>query len=187
MKKTEYQLKQRGDDEVLGTYGTPQKAAEAMAEIIEDNNDDLDEDEEGWVTPFDFHLEEVEVEQEINELVDSYEAASRYLNLTANGSVKLSHVNPRHLQALISLNALFTIADAWNKADNFVPDFDNTGQRKWWPWFRKTPAGFVCATTNYTASTTSAILGSRLCFKSSERARQFGEQFIDLWNDFLLF
>ena len=32
-------------------------------------------------------------------------------------------LNPRHVDALIALNELFTIAEAWNKADGLVPDF----------------------------------------------------------------
>ena len=46
--------------------------------------------------------------------------------------------------------------------------------------------GFVCAVTNTTASRADAFFGPRICFKSSERAAQFGKQFIELWNDFLL-
>jgi hypothetical protein len=86
-----------------------------------------------------------------------------------------------------AIHKLITIAEAWNKADGFVPDYDNRNQDKWFPWFKKTPAGFVCAGTADTAANTDANVGSRLCFKTSTRARQFGEQFTELWNDFLLF
>ena len=97
-------------------------------------------------------------------------------------------LNPNHVEALIALNELFTIAEAWNKADEFVPDFSNGNQDKWFPWFYydKDAAGFVCATYN-APSSADANVGSRLCFKSANRARQFGKQFIDLWNKVLLF
>ncbi len=70
----------------------------------------------------------------------------------------------------------------------YVPDFENYNQYKWFPWFRKPQgsAGFVCAHTSDAASGTDPI-GSRLCFKTESRAEQFGTQFIDLWNKFLLF
>ena len=122
---------------------------------------------------------------EINMIVSSYEKALDYLGRENN--VCMCGIADKHGKAMIAIHKLITIAEAWNKADGFVPDYDNPNQWKWFPWFKKTPAGFVCAYTNYTASTTHANFGSRLCFKSSERARQFGEQFIDLWNDFLLF
>jgi hypothetical protein len=101
----------------------------------------------------------------------------------------VNDINPKHVKALIALNELFTIAQAWNKEDGFTPDFSDRNQTKWFPWFvySDDAAGFVYANTNFTAANAAANFGSRLCFKTSARARQFGEQFIDLWNDFLLF
>ena len=111
-------------------------------------------------------------------VIDSYEAATAYLG----GDAK------NHQKAIIALEKLIVIAEAWNKADEFVPDFDNTNQYKWFPWFRKNgTAGFVCESTFTTATSARASFGSRLCFISDARAKQFGTQFIDLWNDFLLY
>jgi hypothetical protein len=187
MKK--YQLQKQNEDKVLGTFDSKQEAANEMEEIIENNNDELDEDDSDWLTPFDFTLKEIEVKEEINELVDSYEAATHYLGYKADVKTKINGVNPKHIKALIALNALFTIADAWNKADDFVPDFSNRNQYKYFPWFQynDSTAGFVFAFTNNTATFAYANFGSRLCFKTSERAHQFGNQFINLWNDVLLF
>jgi hypothetical protein len=122
---------------------------------------------------------------EINVKVLSLETACEYLG-RANTAC-MCGVSDKHAKAMAALYSLITIAEAWNKADGFVPDYDNRNQEKWYPWFKKTPAGFVYAATNHTASNTYANIGSRLCFKDSNRARQFGEQFIELWNDFLLF
>ena len=96
-------------------------------------------------------------------------------------------MNPRHLKALAALNKLFTIAEAWNKADDFVPDFSNQNQYKYYPWFvyDRDAAGFVAAVN--TAAGTNAYFGSRLCFKTANRARQFGEMFADLYNEVFLF
>lgn len=101
----------------------------------------------------------------------------------------VNDINPKHVKALIALNELFTIAQAWNKEDGFTPDFSDRNQTKWFPWFEYSDksAGFVSAGTDYATTSAAANVGSRLCFKTSARARQFGEQFIDLWNDFLLF
>ena len=97
-------------------------------------------------------------------------------------------LNPNHIKALSALNKLFTIAQAWNKADDFVPDFSNSMQDKWFPWFvyDKGAAGFVFAATAFTPSYTFAFFGSRLCFKTRNRAIQFGKQFVGLYNQVFL-
>lgn len=205
MKK--FLLRQKGIEKAIGKFDSKIEAVDVMDGYITDNNDDLDSDDEGYLTPFDFTLDEIE-EKEINECVTNYEEARKYLGgkpnadfavtkkLQSNNSLDLNGVahlvnemNPRHLKALAALNKLFTIAEAWNKADDFVPDFSNSNQYKYFPWFvyDNGAAGFVSAATYNTATNTYAAIGSRLCFKTPERARQFGEQFIDLWNDVLLF
>lgn len=205
MKK--YVLKKNGYESPVGQFDTKIKAVEAMEETIEENNEDLDSDDEDYLTPFDFSLEEVEC-KEINEIVTTYEEARKYLKGKPNADftvtkkvhsgncVRLDEVsklvndlNPRHVKALIALNELFTIAQAWNEADNFVPDYSDASQYKYYPWFvyDNKAAGFVSASANFTASYAFATVGSRLCFKTANRARQFGEMFVDLYNDVFLF
>ena len=106
-----------------------------------------------------------------------------YLGCYTNGLINLNH-----LDALLALNKLFTIAEAWNKADGFVPDFSDWEQDKWFPWFKydKDAEGFVCSATYSAPTVADANVGSRLCFKTSERAAQFGKQFIDLYNKVFL-
>lgn len=204
MKK--FVLIQNGKEKPVGKYATKAEAADVMEQIIDDNNDDLDSDDENYLTAFDFRLEEVEVE-EINEIVLSFDDARAYLNGKPNNDFTVSKkvlsgncvqladvarlvqdVNPNHIKALVALNELFTIAEAWNKADNFVPDFSDTSQSKYFPWFvyDKGSAGFVYAYTDYSATLTTAYFGSRLCFKTRNRAIQFGKQFVGLYNQVFL-
>lgn len=199
----EYKLYKVENKEFVETFASKQEAAEYMMEFIEDANEDVDSDDEGYLTPFDFTLEEIE-SKEINEVVTTYEEAMAYLGgkpnadftvakkIISGNHVKLddvanfvSEVNPKHIKALIAYNRLCTIAQAWNKADGFEPDFSNTSQYKYFPWFEysRDAAGFVFADANITAALDYALYGSRLCFKTRERAMQFGKQFIDLWND----
>lgn len=205
MKK--YLLRQKGKEEAIGMFDSKVEAVDVMNDYIEGNNEDLYSDDEGYLLPFDFTLEEIE-EKDINEVVTNFDEARKYLHGKPNGDFTVSKkmlsgnslpldgvtnlvkdLNTRHLNALVALNKLFTIADAWNKADGFVPDFSNSRQYKYFPWFvyNKDAAGFVYAYTNYTASNTAAIIGSRLCFKTANRARQFGEKFADLYNQVFLF
>lgn len=205
MKK--YLLRQKGKEEAIGKYESKIEASDVMESIIEDNNDDLDADDEGYLTAFDFSLEEIE-EKDINEVVTNFEEARKYLHGKPNADFTVSKkmlsgnslpldgvtnlvkdLNPRHLNALVALNKLFSIADAWNKADGFVPDFSDSSQYKYFPWFvyDKDAAGFVYALTYSAASHANAGIGSRLCFKTANRARQFGEKFADLYNQVFLF
>ena len=125
------------------------------------------------------------IPEEINIKINSFEAALEYLGRENNACI--CGIPEKHAKAMIAMYKLITIAEAWNKADNFIPDFSNCNQYKYFPWFvyNDKATGFVYAGTNYTASLAYADFGSRLCFKTDERARQFGKQFIDLWNDLL--
>ena len=205
MKK--FLLRCKGIETAIGMFDSKVEAADVMNDYIEGNNEDLYSDDEGYLTAFDFTLEEIE-EKDINEVVTNFEEARKYLHGKPNADFTVSKkmlsgnslpldgvtnlvkdLNPRHLNALAALNKLFSIADAWNKADGFVPDFSNSRQYKYYPWFvyDKDAAGFVCANPYYAASYASALIGSRLCFKTANRARQFGEKFVDLYNQVFLF
>lgn len=193
-------------DCMVATHKTPKEAGEELMEYINNHNEDLDVDDDDYLTPFDFLLEEVEV-TEVNEIITDFETARERLGgkpnmdftvsqkVVSRNAVRLEDVtrlvqslNPSHIEALIALNELFTIAQAWNKEDGFVPDFSDWNQNKWYPWFRydKDAAGFVCAGTDNAPASAYARIGSRLCFKSSARAAQFGKQFTHLYNKVFL-
>lgn len=181
-----------------------EEAGRELMRYLSYRNDNWDVD--NYLSPFDFILEEVECD-DVNEVITDFYKAREYLGLKPNSEfdvVKVrastyatciydvkrlvNDINPKHINALIALNKLFTIAEAWNKEDKFVPDFSNRRQDKWFPWFKydKDAAGFVCASTDYTPTAAYATFGSRLCFKTSERAAQFGKQFEDLYNKIFL-
>lgn len=100
----------------------------------------------------------------------------------------VSEINSRHVKALAALNKLFSIAQARNKEDRFVPDFSNENQGKWFPWFRYDMKleKFVCSSVICSSLGGNAYWGSRLCFKTYNRAEQFGKQFVDLYNEVFL-
>ena len=202
----QYILKQIGNNEPIGKYSNKADAVDDMDTIIADHNEDLDSDDDGFLTPFDFTLEVVEC-QDVNETITNFDEARAFLGGKPNNDYTVSKkvlsgncvqladvthlvqdVNPKHIKALIALNELFTIAQAWNKADDFVPDFSNSMQDKWFPWFvyDKGAAGFVFAYASSAPSGTTAYFGSRLCFKTRNRAIQFGKQFVGLYNQVFL-
>ena len=188
MKK--YILKFKESKRALSEYASREEASVKLMEFINDVNKSLNID---YLSPFDFCLEEVECE--VNEGITDFENAKKYLvgNTKSTDPIKdaeilIKELNPKHIEALVALNRLFTIAEAWNKADGFVPDFSNWQQDKWYSWFKydKDAACFVYAYTNITLTNANVNFGSRLCFKTRERAEQFGKQFADLYNKVFL-
>ena len=192
--------------EMQAIHKSRKEAGETLMDYICNHNEDLDVDDDDYLSPFDFVLEEVEC-KEVNEVITDFDSARKALGFKPNtdftiakkilsGNVVqledvarlVTDINPKHIEALIALNELFTIAQAWNKEDGFVPDFSDWEQDKWFPWFDydKDVAGFVFAYAHYAPAYAYANFGSRLCFKSSARAAQFGKQFADLYNKVFL-
>ena len=107
---------------------------------------------------------------------------------------------------------LETISRAlWGR--NFQPKPDGEGSKVYWyPWFALwtkkevedmnpeqrgallsadahtgASAGFGCLTAAYRSSYADAALGFRLCQETEEKAKYFGQQFIELWAEYLKF
>lgn len=116
---------------------------------------------------------------------------------------------PNHIIALMKLE---TISRAlWGR--NFQPKPDGEGSKVYWyPWFAlwtkkevedMNPeqrgallsanafygayAGFGCLCAVYRSSYAHANFGFRLCQETEEKAKYFGQQFIELWAEYLKF
>ena len=116
---------------------------------------------------------------------------------------------PNHIIALMKLE---TISRAlWGR--NFQPKPDGEGSKVYWyPWFALwtkkevedmnpeqrgallsaiarggAVAGFGCLHAVHRSSRAHASLGFRLCQETEEKAKYFGQQFIELWAEYLKF
>ena len=183
---------------IRAKYNSRKEAEEALLIYLCDHNGGCDDG--SYLSPFDFTVEEVDV-KDVNETITNFESAKSAIirvspaDFILSGNIKrfedtarlVSEINSRHIKALIALNKLFSIAQAWNKEDNFMPNFSNRRQDKWIPWFDydKNTARFMFINT-FNAPTNAYTFGSRLCFKTSARAKQFGKQFVDLYNEVFL-
>lgn len=184
-------------------HNSRKEAGRELMRYLSYHNENWDVD--NHLSPFDFVLEEVEC-GDINEVITDFESARETLGGKPNtdfyvvkrklsGKVAqfedvarlVTDINPKHIKALIALNKLFTISEAWNKEDGFVPDFSDRRQDKWIPWFDydKNTARFMFRNT-FNAPTNAYNFSSRLCFKTFARAKQFGKQFADLYNKVFL-
>lgn len=116
---------------------------------------------------------------------------------------------PNHIIALMKLE---TISRAlWGR--NWQPQPDAEGNNVFWfPWFALwtkkevedmkpeqrgallsagayggAGAGFGCLVANFRSSGADAGVGFRLCQETEEKAKYFGQQFIELWAEYLKF
>jgi hypothetical protein len=67
--------------------------------------------------------------------------------------------------------------------EGWKPDWNDSSQYKYEPYFKWNGSAFVF--DSYIAWSQHTIVGSRLCFKSSDLAIYTGKQFIDLYNKIL--
>ena len=122
--------------------------------------------------------------KDITKRVKSYEDACAVLGIEPDNEdvlVKLGFTKDE-----IAYRKLKTIAKALN--EGWEPDWANSNEYKYYPWFTYSgaDAGLAYAATYHAASTTYAYIGSRLCFKTFALARYAGEQFTDIYNEYLL-
>lgn len=200
MKK--FKLKNTATSTTVGIYDTKKEAIKAMDCLIFKTNSGNGQTEEDGLSPFDFTLEITEVD--VADVINSIDEARKYLNLIPNTSFKvhkketsrsplqlqdvetlIREINPHHLKAIAALNQLFTIAEAWNKEDDFTPDFSDWEQDKWYPIFdyNSDAEAFIYNYASFVGSIPRSPFGARLCFKTCTRAEQFGKRFANLYNE----
>lgn len=159
---------------IIGTYDSLQEADEAAREYIDAREN---------LTIFDMAVMSIEVNVSC-ETVKTYEDACEVLGVEPMDEQAMAAAGFRPDE--IARRKLETITAALN--DGWKPDWNNTSQAKWVPWFYIEPnqeegatsAGLAAASYRVPAST-SAYFGSRLCFKDARVARYAAQQFTELY------
>mgnify|MGYP000610906271 CR=1 FL=1 len=110
--------------EMQAIHKSRKEAGETLMDYICDHNEDLDVDDDDYLSPFDFALEEVEC-MEVNEVITDFESARKALGGKPNADFTVvkkilsrnvvqledvarlvTDINPKHIEALIALNKL---------------------------------------------------------------------------------
>ena len=91
-------------------------------------------------------------------------------------------LNPDFAKRLSAFEKMELIVDVLN--EGWVPDYGNGKQPKYYPWFKYVP-GSGWSYHGCDGEGTGAAVGARLVFKSAELAKYAGEQFLDIYSDFL--
>lgn len=90
--------------------------------------------------------------------------------------------NGNDLSDEVAYKKLKIVVKAINQG--WEPDWDNTDQRKYWPYF-KLSSGFGFSSAVCIYGSTYTYVGSRLCFETEEKCKYAATQFIDLYEQFL--
>ena len=139
--------------------------------------------DEGRTLLFEIFGEEV-FSQKITDRIKTFQDAIEIVEPSENLSVLLSYNGID--KVLLSAQAaakLMIIAEALNEA--WKPNWDNSSQYKWAPWFRLDKPGFRFNVSFYYDAYAGSSGGSRLCFHSEELANYAGQQFLDIYKDLL--
>ena len=84
----------------------------------------------------------------------------------------------------LAYTKLVIIAAALN--DGREPNWDNTNEWKYWPWFWMDKPGFRFGASDCSLSGTDSAGGSRLCFRTRELSDYAAKKFLPLWKDLMV-
>jgi hypothetical protein len=111
--------------------------------------------------------------------IKTFEDVCTELELTQED---LLHIHNDDTPDEVAYKKLKIIIAAINQG--WIPDWNNSDEKKWWPYFNLS-SGFGFSNTCYYYDDAGTTVGSRLCFESQEKAAYAGEQFLDLYKEFL--
>lgn len=117
--------------------------------------------------------------------IASYEDACRVLNIQPINEEVFNIFPKEDQRSMLAYHKLTVITRALN--NGWKPNWDDQNEWKYYPLFRYVNAGLSYASTTYTASSTYAYFGSRLCFPTSALAKYAAEHFADLYRDYYSF
>lgn len=184
MKKIFLFVKNGGNETLVGRYDSKADAQEKVMDMVEEDS----------VSVFNFRIEEREYE-DITNRVKSYADACKVLGIEPmdEDSMKAQGFRPDE----IARRQLETITEALN--EGWKPNWADTDEYKYYPYFYievsevqteddnyGAGAGLSCADTYYSAASTDAYFGSRLCFHDRETARYAGRTFTNLYAQILI-
>lgn len=97
----------------------------------------------------------------------------------------------KFLTAAFKLSVINVSLNKDTKGSPTKANWSNSDEYKYLPWFKvkaskKNPSGSGLSFSDFGCVSSGTRVASRLTCRSSEIAKYFGEQFIDLWEDYIL-
>jgi hypothetical protein len=109
--------------------------------------------------------------------IKTFEDACNELDINCNSVIYSNDSSDE-----IAYKKLKIIVKAINQG--WVPNWDDSDQRKWFPYFNLS-SGFGFSVSGYYFGRTVTTVGSRLCFESEGKATYAGKQFQDIYEELL--
>jgi hypothetical protein len=122
-------------------------------------------------------------EPKIQDRVKTIDDVLRILKLKKNQVIPYAKPKNKAQRSANAFALIPLIAKVLNGKD-WIPDFLNTNQYKYYPWFRRTSGGWV-GDGHSGGDVDVAHLGSGFYFKNSELALYAGNQFLEIYKDYL--
>jgi hypothetical protein len=121
--------------------------------------------------------------------ITSFADACNALGIKQNCLPDVSSFPEEHQNALTAHAKLIIIAQALN--EGWKPDWNNTDQWKYYPWFeieasKDAPSGFGFSGAHFDYWYSYSSVGSRLCFRTRGLALYAGKKFADLYKEYFL-
>ena len=114
--------------------------------------------------------------------IKSYEDACKVLGIQPISENAVAAFPKEDRKSMLAYHKLTIIARAIN--GGWKPDWNDRTQYKYYPVFFYENAGLAYANANYSASVTTASIGSRLCFQTEAMSDYAAATFADLYTDF---
>lgn len=129
--------------------------------------------EENWSKEF--------FNQDITDRIKSYEDACEYQGIESLSLSDFKFLPKGDQKSSFAFHKLTVIARSLN--EGWEPDWNNSGEWKWYAWFKGSGSGFAFFSTfNWRADSNA---GSRLCFKTDALATYAGKHFVAIYKDFM--
>jgi hypothetical protein len=107
--------------------------------------------------------------------IKSFEDACAKSNVNPSQLPDVSMIPEGFQKPIVNAYKLMIIYLAIN--NGWVPDWRNSSQKKWYPYFQVAPSGAGFSDSYDYCTLTFADVGSRLCTDTSEKALYIGRQF----------
>lgn len=117
--------------------------------------------------------------------IKSFEDACVKENIDPTALPDVSMIPEDLRKPVISAYKLMIIFLAIN--NGWRPDWDNSDQYKYFPWYRVLSSGFGFSHSGYYYAYTSTTVSSRLCTDTSEKAMYIAEQFQEEYKEYFLY
>ena len=117
-------------------------------------------------------FENTDIRYLVKTLEDAY-------SITKRPKLDCSHLPVDLVEYFEAQHDAIVIAEALN--EGWTPDWDNSDELKWYPWFVMGSSAFTFYSSLCDCSRATAGSGSRLRFKTEELATYAGKQFLDVF------